>query len=67
LFVPALLFKAVAVSLPAVLVIVDVYPLKRLGVGKGLDAWIGPRERWVWMEKIPFFAVSCVRDDRAAE
>jgi protein O-mannosyl-transferase len=60
LFVPALLFKAVAVTLPAVLVIVDVYPLKRLGVGKGLDAWIGPRERRVWMEKISFFAVSLV-------
>jgi hypothetical protein len=31
LFVVALLFKAVAVTLPAVLLILDVYPLRRLG------------------------------------
>ena len=40
LFVAAMLSKAAAVSLPAVLVILDVYPLRRLGGGPG--RWFGP-------------------------
>jgi tetratricopeptide (TPR) repeat protein len=56
LFVGALLCKAVAVSLPVVLVILDVYPLRRLGGGPG--GWLGPSARKVWLEKIPFFALS---------
>ncbi len=39
LFVVALLFKALAVSLPAVLLILDVYPLRRLG--DGTRRWFG--------------------------
>jgi tetratricopeptide (TPR) repeat protein len=56
LFLAALLSKAVAVSLPVVLVILDVYPLKRLGGGAG--RWFGPEVRRVWWEKEPFVALS---------
>jgi protein O-mannosyl-transferase len=52
----ALLSKAAAVSLPAVLLILDVYPLRRLGGGPG--RWLGPSARRVWLEKVPFIAVS---------
>ena len=49
LFVAALLSKAVAVSLPAVLLILDVYPLRRLGGGPG--RWFGPSARKVWWRR----------------
>jgi len=58
LFVAALLCKAVAVTLPAVLLILDVYPLRRLGDGPG--RWVGPSVRRVWCEKILFGALSLV-------
>jgi tetratricopeptide (TPR) repeat protein len=58
LFVAALLFHAVAVSLPAVLLILDVYPLRRLGDGPG--RWLGPAARRVWWEKVPFVLMSLV-------
>src|SRR5262249_55544229 len=56
LYVAALLCKAVAVTLPAILLILDVYPLRRLGGHPG--RWFGPAERKVWLEKIPFALVS---------
>ncbi len=56
LFAAALLSKAVAVSLPAVLLILDVYPLRRLGGGPG--RWFGPSVRGVWREKLPFLGLS---------
>ena len=52
----ALLSKAVAVSVPLVLLILDVYPLRRLGGGPG--RWFGPSARKVWCEKVPFFLLS---------
>jgi tetratricopeptide (TPR) repeat protein len=55
-FVLAILSKEIAVVLPAILLLLDVYPLKRLGGGAG--RWFGPSVRWVWLEKIPFFAVA---------
>jgi tetratricopeptide (TPR) repeat protein len=58
LFTAALLFKAVAVTLPAVLLILDVYPLRRLGGGPG--RWFGPPVRKVWWAKIPFFGLSAL-------
>ena len=58
LFVAALLSKAVAVTLPAVLLILDVYPLRRLGGGPG--RWLGPSVRRVWWEKVPFGVLSLV-------
>jgi tetratricopeptide (TPR) repeat protein len=58
LFVAALLSHAVAVSLPAVLLILDVYPLRRLGGGPG--RWFGSEARAVWWEKVPFVLLSLV-------
>lgn len=48
----ALLSKAMAVSLPVILLLLDVYPLRRLGVGP--VGWTGPAARRVWLEKLPF-------------
>ena len=58
LFVAALLSHAIAVSLPAVLVILDVYPLRRFGDAPG--RWFGPAARRVWREKVPFILASLV-------
>ncbi len=58
LFAAAMLFKAPAVGLPAVLLILDVYPLRRLGGGPG--RWLGPSARRVWLEKVPFLALGLV-------
>jgi protein O-mannosyl-transferase len=44
-FAPALLSKEIAVTLPALLLLLDVYPLRR-------------KVRTVWLEKIPFFALA---------
>jgi tetratricopeptide (TPR) repeat protein len=53
-FALALLSKSMAVSLPVVLLILDVYPLRRL-------RWpIGPAERRVLIEKVPFVGLSLV-------
>ena len=52
LYVLALVSKASVMVLPAVLVVLDVYPLRRLG-GRWRD-WVGPAARAVWLEKIPF-------------
>jgi tetratricopeptide (TPR) repeat protein len=54
LFALALLSKVMVVSLPAVLVVLDVYPLRRLRAGRWLD-----RQAWpVWLEKLPFFVLA---------
>jgi Flp pilus assembly protein TadD len=55
LFVLAALTKSMAVSLPLVLIVLDVYPLRRLG---GRNGWISPAARRVWIPKIPFLAVA---------
>jgi tetratricopeptide (TPR) repeat protein len=53
----ALLSKAVAVSVPVLLLILDVYPLKRVGWGRG---WRDPEARRALLEKVPFFLLSLV-------
>jgi hypothetical protein len=53
LYVGALLSKAPAITLPAVLLILDVYPLGRLGPAR----WLGPGARRVYREKVPFAAL----------
>jgi Flp pilus assembly protein TadD len=58
LFVAALLSKAVAVTLPLVLLILDAYPLRRIGGRHGLLA--APSARRAWAEKLPFFAASAL-------
>jgi tetratricopeptide (TPR) repeat protein len=50
LFLAALLSKSLAVPLPLVLVVLDVYPFRRLGPG--------PAARAVWLEKVPFLILS---------
>ncbi len=58
LFVAALLFKAAAVSLPLVLLVLDVYRLRRFGDGPG--RWFGTAARRAYWEKLPFVLVSLV-------
>src|SRR6266571_642683 len=49
--VGALLSKSMVVNLPVVLLILDVYPLRRLG---GVVGWWSAPARRVYVEKIPF-------------
>ena len=51
LFAGALLSKSMAVNLPVVLMILDVYPLRRLG---GSIGWWSKPARRIYVEKIPF-------------
>src|SRR2546426_1747050 len=51
LFACALLSKALIVPLPVVLLVLDVYPLRRLG---GAQGWWSPGARRVYAEKAPF-------------
>ena len=55
-YVFSLLSKAVGISLPVVLVVLDVYPLRRLGWGDG--KWLGAAARRVWLEKLPFVVLA---------
>jgi len=55
-YILSLLSKAVGVTLPAVLLVLDVYPLRRLGGGEG--KWFGPAVRKVWLEKLPFVVLA---------
>jgi type IV pilus biogenesis/stability protein PilW len=48
----SLLSKAIGVTLPIVLLLLDFYPLRRLGGGPG--RWFGPAARRVWWEKAAF-------------
>ncbi len=57
LFACALLSKSMAVSLPVVLLILDVYPLRRLG---GPVGWWSASTRQVYTEKIPFVLLAGV-------
>src|SRR5256886_6354675 len=50
-FVCALLSKSMVVNLPVVLLILDVYPLRRLG---GAVGWWSAPARRVYVDKIPF-------------
>ena len=51
LFACGLASKSMVVSLPVVLLILDVYPLRRLG---GSVGWVGAPARQVYLEKLPF-------------
>jgi len=54
-FILAVLAKVMSVSLVLVLLILDAYPLGRLGGNKG---WLNARVLGVWAEKIPFLLVA---------
>src|SRR5205814_2583847 len=49
--------KASAMVLPLLLLVCDVYPLRRLG---GPTGWLTPHARRVWLEKVPFVALGLV-------
>jgi protein O-mannosyl-transferase len=53
-FALALVSKSITMTLPLVLVLLDVYPLRRLGGDQG---WTGPAARRVWVEKLSFFGL----------
>jgi tetratricopeptide (TPR) repeat protein len=55
-FALAVLSKEIVVTLPALLLLLDVYPLHRLPAAP--RHWMKPEVRAVWLEKIPFFALS---------
>jgi tetratricopeptide (TPR) repeat protein len=55
LFGCALLSKSIAVSLPVILLILDVYPLRRIG---GPVGWWSARVRAVYLETVPFFVLA---------
>jgi len=57
-FVLALLSKSMAVTLPAVLLVLDVYPLRRLR--PGARGWLTPGPWRVWQQKLPFLIVGVV-------
>ncbi len=48
----ALMSKATVMTLPVTLLLLDWYPLGRLG--RRWQEWIAPEARQVWMEKIPY-------------
>lgn len=58
-FILALMSKPMAVTLPAVLVILDIYPFERLSFGGSVKGWI-KAYRGVLIEKVPFFFFSLV-------
>jgi len=56
LYALSLASKATAMTLPVLLVILDVYPLRRLPGGP--SRWLGRECRRVWLEKIPFLLLA---------
>ena len=54
----SLLSKAIGMTLPVVLLALDVYPLRRLGGGSG--KWFGPGVRRIWFEKVPFLLLAAI-------
>jgi Tfp pilus assembly protein PilF len=56
LYLFSLLSKASGMTLPVVLLILDVYPLRRLGqISTG---WFDSKSLYVWREKLPFFGLA---------
>lgn len=54
----AMLFKPIAVTLPLILPVLDVYPLRRLGGDRG--RWFGHAVRQIWIEKLPFLGLTAL-------
>ena len=55
LFAAALLSKATAMTLPAVMLLLEVYPLRRIG---GAAGWSGPSARGIYARLAPFAGLS---------
>jgi Tfp pilus assembly protein PilF len=54
----SLLSKATAITLPVILLLLDIFPLRRLQ--GGMRDWFKPKNRSLWWEKLPFVALACV-------
>jgi tetratricopeptide (TPR) repeat protein len=54
-FALSLMSKAIAMTFPAVLLVLDVYPLRRWGWEAG---WTGPEAQRAWKEKIPYLVLA---------
>ena len=52
----SLLSKGIGLTLPVVLLVLDIYPLRRLGGSAA--KWFGPEARRIWWEKVPFLLVA---------
>jgi protein O-mannosyl-transferase len=63
LYAMSLLGKEVALTLPFALLVLDFYPLRRLGGSQG--RWFGSPVRRVWWEKIPFLLIAVVAGVKA--
>jgi Tfp pilus assembly protein PilF len=55
LFACSLLSKAIGLGFPLLLLLLDVYPLRRLGGRRG---WWNKQTRPVWLEKLPFLLLA---------
>ncbi len=53
----SLLSKATAITLPAILLLLDVFPLRRFH--GGIQDWFKLRNRSLWWEKLPFAVLAC--------
>ena len=58
MFALAVLSKSMAVTLPAVLLVLDVYPLRRLR--PGVHGWATPGPWRIWSEKMPYVVVGAL-------
>ncbi|GMU33430.1 MAG: tetratricopeptide repeat protein [Planctomycetia bacterium] len=56
-YVASLLSRAMGVTLPIILLVIDWYPLRRIGWDRG---WSSPNARRVILEKLPYFAAALV-------
>lgn len=57
-FLLSLLSKSIGMTLPAVLVALDIYPLRRLPPDP--RRWAAPEYRRLWLEKVPFVVLAAV-------
>lgn len=57
-FLLALMSKGMAVSLPLVLVVLDLYPLQRLTCDP--RKWLSREPLQIWLEKIPYFLLAAI-------
>ncbi|MCX5795852.1 MAG: tetratricopeptide repeat protein [Elusimicrobia bacterium] len=54
----SLLSKGIGISIPLTLILLDIYPLERLGWDA--RAWLEPAKRAILLEKVPFFLLALI-------
>lgn len=54
----ALLSKGIVITLPAALILLDIFALKRLPLY--VRGWFARENRGVWLEKLPYFALAAI-------